>query len=441
LEAYLFRRTLGELEDNHIRIAQREIPIEVGSYKETRKRIEFFNGSGLNFCYCEKEKDVERYRGAEMHWVGIDEATHLTAYQLAFLKTRNRVGGFKAVQTEYLPRFVMASNPGGPGHNYLKSIFIDGGPPEQYFFDREMRDPKKPDDLGWKSIYIPARMADNVYLDEDYGASFGGLPPEMQKAYREGDWDAVVGMALHTLSRERHMLPAFQPPKHLTKAMSIDWGTARPFAIGWFFVSDGLEIVTRERKTYIPPGAVVMYDEWYGWNGKPNQGCRLESTAVAQGILRREDERGDVMDYRVADSQMWAQSDGPSVIERMQTTSNGRLVFRQGEKDRKANYTEFLARLKGEEFDIGKGPEEMPMFYVTENCRHFWRTVPVLVLDETDPEKGPDTSLEDHSYDLVSYFLRSRPYLTSDYDRWADANRDAMKEIGVRDSGGDPYAT
>jgi hypothetical protein len=40
--------------------------------------------------------------------------------------------------------------------------------------------------------------------------------------------------------------------------------------------------------------------------------------------------------------------------------------------------------------------KDMPGFFVFETCNHFWRTVPDLQLDERNPEKGPESSQEDH---------------------------------------------
>lgn len=428
LDAYLFRRTLPELEANHIRKIKTELPATLGSYNETRKRYEFFNGSGINFCYCEKEDDVARYQGAEIHLLGVDEAAHLTDYQLNYLISRVRLGDFAArVPEKYralLPRAVFTSNPGGPGHLFLKQKFIDAGPAGVMFTDPE---------LEWPSIFIPARMGDNQYLDRGYEKQFSGLPPELAKALREGDWDAVVGKALHSLSRETHMLRPFVPPRHWTRFMAMDWGTARPFSVGWYCVSEGAVLAAKDGwpERYLPDGAVIRYAEWYGWNGKANQGCRLESPAVAKGILQRETERKDPpMMYRVIDSAAGNRHDGPSVIERMEQTDE-RLRFRKSEKDRKAGYREFLDRLALT--DSGE-----PMFFCTSDCTHFWRTVPTLVLDDTDPEKGPDTQQEDHVYDEVDYGFLSRPFVTTEKDVYDEELREARRQ--ARKSV-DPYAT
>ena len=101
LEAYLFRRTNKELEDNHIRPFMKEVPQILPNgeklyvYSTEKKRLQFQNGSAVNFCYCENENDVTRYQGAEMHVLLVDEASHLTEYQLTYLRTRVRLGSWK----------------------------------------------------------------------------------------------------------------------------------------------------------------------------------------------------------------------------------------------------------------------------------------------------------------------------------------------------------
>jgi hypothetical protein len=452
LDAYLFRRTLGELEDNHIRKIQQLIPPVLGKYNDTKKRFEFYNGSGINFCYCEKEKDVLRYQGAEIHWLGIDEAAHLTEYQITYLRTRVRLGSWTPKGKGWLPRIVYASNPGGPGHQFLKTTFIDPSPPLKYFYDESMRDPKNPEDHGWPSIFIPAKMADNLYLDKSYAGQFRALAPELARALTEGDWDAVVGAALHNLSRERHQLRQFSPPRHWTRFMALDWGTARPFSVGWYAVSDGAALAAKDGwpERDLPAGAVIRYAEWYGFDGRPNHGLRLSADQVANGILEREaNHRATIVDYygritgecpapaptaRVGDSGMWSSHDGPSPRERMFRVTDGRINLIQSRKDLKVNYAEIIARLAGNsKFSKDGNTSDDPMLFITANCTQFWRTVPPLVLDENDPDKGPDKNQECHVYDELQYALAYRSSVTTkqEYD---DMGKPRQRRI-------DPYAT
>jgi hypothetical protein len=446
LDAYLFRRTRAELSMTHIRRIELELPSELGRLNKTENRFEFRNGSILNFCYCENESDVTRYQSAEFHWLGVDEASHLTEFQMVYLRGRVRLGDWKPSRWNgesgdkfkgLLPRIVFASNPGGPGHDFLKRTFIQPCEPEKIFADRSMSEFE--DDAPWPSIFIPAKIRDNKFLAKGYAGQFKALGPEMYKALTEGDWDAVVGQALHNLSRERHFIKPFPPPRHWTKFMVIDWGSAKPFSVGWYTVSEGA--VLKDKKDIIlPAGALIRYNEWYGWNGQTNKGCGMPSQAVAREILRREEERGEIMDYRIGDSEMWAVHDGPSTMEKMKNSTDGRFVMRKSIKDRKQNYNEIISRLAGDPHFTEDGDEgERPMLFVTSNCEHWWRTVPVLILDSNDPDKGPDTKMEDHCYDDTAYACRSRPFVMTKRDRYLEEWGEEIRR--ARGKPVDPYAT
>jgi hypothetical protein len=261
--------------------------------------------------------------------------------------------------------------------------------------------------------------------DPGYESRLEGLgSPELVKAMRWGIWDITAGAAFEKLSRDTergHLLRSFKVPQHWTKFMVIDWGTTKPFAIGWYcVVDDDLELKAKEHwpQRFIPKGAIIMYREWYGWNGKPDEGCRLESFEVARKCIEIEEEEGEEMDYRVGDTGMWAQHDGkgiPTVAQRMDDATDGRFIMEKSIKDRAQNYQEVRARLVGE--------NGFPMFYVTENCTHWWRTVPELQIDEKHPDRGPGDGQEDHHYDQTAYAHASRPYITTKSDRHEQIKR------------------
>jgi hypothetical protein len=51
---------------------------------------------------------------------------------------------------------------------------------------------------------------------------------------------------------------------------------------------------------------------------------------------------------------------------------------------------------------------ERPMYMISNECTHFWRTLPSLPLDDKKPE-DVDTDAEDHVYDESRYGMMSRP--------------------------------
>lgn len=437
LQVYLFRRHYPDLISNHMSghmsfpemlapfVQSGQCKINVGDFD-----IKFKNGACIHGRHCQHESDVTKYHGSEIHVLLMDELTHFSEYIYRFLRGRLRLGGTKVKEQwkTKLPCIISASNPGSMGHAWVKRMFIDMSKPYEI---KQMI----PEEGGMRRQFIPAKLSDNPTLTQNdplYATRLTGLGnPELVKAMLDGDWDIVAGAAFEKLSRSTHMIRPFTPLKHWTKFTSIDWGTAKPYAIGWYTIPD-VDVVLAAKQGYpeklVPKNSIIMYREMYGWNGKPDEGCREESWQVAQKMLcmesRCEDMIKDIeggknmlrdiqhhrdkliadkiylesIDYRVGDSAMWSQHDGPSVAENF--SKNG-ITLEQSHKDRMANYLEARNRISP--------PKDGPGVYVTENCLHFWRTVPELQLDAREPEKGPDTRQEDHSYDQFSYALASRP--------------------------------
>lgn len=426
LQVYLFRRAFPDLEKNHVYgesglLATMQPWIEKGwaKYNGTKHIIELKNGSNIFLCHLNSRADLINYQGAEIHLLLIDEGTQFEDDEYRYLRARVRLGGMAAKIPEQwrgrFPRIYMSANPGGVGHMWVKAGFIDGALPMEI---RKM----PPEEGGMMRQYIPALMADNPTLDADYGDKLSGLgSPEMVKAWREGNWDVVAGTALEMLSRGVHGVRRFPIPEHWTRIMGMDWGTAKPFSIGWYAVVEGDTLIKGKagaEDKYLPDGALVKYREYYGWNGKPDVGCRKDAATVARELIGMEE--GERIDYRVADSAMWAQTDGPSPQENMYTGSGRKVVLRQATKERMVNYQEVRARLNGS--------EGRPMLYFMEDMKHTWRTLPGLQLDDINPEKGPDSTMEDHVYDEVSYTVRSRPFITTAETRAERAFKRHMKE-------------
>ena len=274
LDAYLFRRTLKQLENTHIKRVHSEIPESLGRFVEKKNRVEWNNGSYLNFCYAEKDADVYNYDSVEFHALGIDEAQHFDPAWLSYLRTRCRIGSFKPRQNIF-PRLIMTANPGGLSHHWLKKKYIDQAPPMTVFNDKSMV--SKITGESWTTIFIPSKMIDNPHLDDGYDAAFGDLPEWKQAMLVDGDWDMVPGAYFDCFTRIHNVLPQFFIPPHLTRFMAMDKGFAKPFSIGWYVVMDG---ETWAGNVLLPPGAIVRYREWYGCkldkeDEPTNQGLRL----------------------------------------------------------------------------------------------------------------------------------------------------------------------
>lgn len=395
--AVLFRRTLPQLEQNHIIWIRRELPESIGRFNETRKRFEFKNGSLLIFKHLEHEQDVEDIQGWEIHWAGVDEGAQMTPYQLAYIRSRIRLGSWKAADTEdakRLPRFVIASNPGGISHTFLKNSFIKPSPPGELFFDATLKDEKDPNDKGWPSIFIPAAMKDNAYLDAGYASSFKQLPEWMQRQLVEGDWDVVPGAFFECWSRDNIIKP-FEVPERWLRFQAMDWGFATPFCIGEYVVSDGEAVTNKagEEVTY-PEGAMIKVWEWYGSRngfGNGNVGLRRDASEIASDLKVMRPHR---IDYRVADESIWRTDSGPSVGEKF---SKAGISWNPAERERIPGWQEMYRR-------IANG-----MLLVFENCTTTTQCIPQLEADESKPEDVKKEG-EDHPGDETRYACMSRPW-------------------------------
>lgn len=411
LQVYLFRRIYDDLIKNHMEGPtgfHALLASWLGKYVEiVDAEVRFNNGSKIYLCHCQYEKDRFKYQGAEIHVLLIDELTHFSEVIYRFLRSRVRMPANMEIPEEYkglFPRIMTGSNPGGIGHQWVKATFIDAAPSYEIYDTEDSEG-------GFKRQFIPANLNDNPSIDlKSYSANLSGLGNEsLVKAMLEGDWDIVAGAAL-TINRQIHMIRPFKPLAHMAKFQVIDWGYQKPYAVGWYCVLDQDTLLSAKDdypEAFLPKGSLIRYRELYGTTGKPDEGSKEESDFVARRIIQIEDEAKETMDYRVADTAMWAKNDGMSIFERMLKATKGRFNPRQSIKDRQAGYSELCSRLKGEEMDKNYF---VPMIYVTSNCTHWWRTVPPLVLDDLKPESGPDTHQEDHCYDETVYGCMSRPY-------------------------------
>ena len=401
LTAVLFRRTLPQLERNHVMQIRQELPKELGVYNETKKEFRFVNGSILIFKHLEHEKDVDDIQGWEIGWAGVDEAGQLTPYQINYIRSRIRIDTKTLAAWEKdvpnhaqrLPRLVLSSNPGGVSHHFLKETFIDPAPAETYFYDKTLASERNP--KGVKSIFIPATLRDNTYLGPQYEAQFGGLPEWQQRMLRDGDWDVVPGAFFESWGPKNVIMP-FTVPDHWTRFRAWDWGFATPFAIGEFVVSDGEEITNKAgEKVSYPSGALIMVWEYYG-SEKGNKGLRLPADQVAKHVLTN---RGRVS-YDIADDSMWRTDSGTCAAERVHR--EGITLTQAASKVglRITGWQEVYSRIRD------------GMFLCFNTCHHLMRTLPTLEADKNNPEDVQKGG-EDHLADMVRYACMSRPYVSA----------------------------
>lgn len=374
----ILRRTFQELESNHIRFLRQELH-GIADYRATDRIFTFPNGSTLEFGYCANDGDADRYQGAEYDVIFLDECTQLKEQWM-----RQLAACVRGVN-DFPKRIYYTCNPGGPGHSYIKRLFIDrrfeGG------------------ENGADYRFIPARVTDNTALlkaQPDYVSQLEALPKRLRLAWLEGRWDVFQGQVFTEFTddpahyrdrRHTHVIEPFDIPREWRIYRSYDFGYAKPFSCGWWAVDYD--------------GCLYRILELYGCTSTPDEGVLWTPDRQFREIRRIEDEHPYLKgrDIRgVADPAIWDTSRGESVAE---TALKYRIYFEKGDNRRIAGWMQMHYRLQ---FD----DEGYPQLYVFNNCKGFIRTVPQLMYSDVSPE-DVDTKQEDHIADETRYFCMSRP--------------------------------
>lgn len=386
----MVRRTRVELTETFERARVLFGPIGA-QFTATPMRVVMPNGARLNFAYLERDADAQGYQGHSYTRVYVEEAGNFPspAPILKLMATLRSGAGVPC-------RMRLTGNPGGPGHHWVRARYIDPHPQGM----KVITDPE----TGLARVYIPSRVTDNPHVGDEYVQRLKASgSPELVRAWLEGDWSVISGAFFPEFSMDRHVIAPRALPEHWYRFRSMDWGSARPFSVGWWAVSDG-ELAD------IPRGAIVRYREWYGMTpGKPNVGLRMTAEEVAEGIAAREaeDPRPPHGMPGVADPAIFSSDGGPSIAERMMRSAG--LAWRPADNARVARlgamggWDQLRARLKGES-------PERPMIKFFATCTDTIRTLPMLQHDETRPE-DVDTEAEDHAADEVRYACMARPYV------------------------------
>lgn len=389
----IFRRSYPELEELELRAI--ELLVACGwHYISNKRTFIHHNGARLKLRYLDKDKDAGKYQGHAYSFIAIDEYGEFPS-PIPINKVKVCLRSAKGAKTIFISTF----NPGGVGHNHIKQMFIDPAPPMT-----KMITPK-----GKSRIFIPAKLTDNIILthkDPGYWDRIveSGIPPWLLKAWLHGDWDIVAGGFFDDLwDRSVHIMRPFTIPECWTITRSFDWGSSRPFSVGWWAESDGTNVLIpgHDGTVKFCPGTLFRIGEWYGWNGKPNEGLKMTNGDIALGIIERETAMGiaDRVYPGPADPSIWDCSRGPSIADDMAEKGVDWTIGENKPGSRVIRWQRIRKMLKS----ARTGSKEEPGIYTFDNCRDgFIRCMPVTQRDIKKVE-DIDTEQEDHVQDEVGY--------------------------------------
>jgi hypothetical protein len=200
-------------------------------------------------------------------------------------------------------------------------------------------------------------------------------------------------------------LDPFPIPHNWRIDRSFDYGYSHPFSVGWWASSDG-ETPDPNGRIY-PKGTLFRIHEWYGWNGKPNQGSRMLASDIAVKILEIE-RNHPILRGRVrpgpADASIWAGPPNNNIATEMAAKHCHWYPVDKGPGSRINGARLFRERMMASL----QHPMTQKGIFFFKTCEHIIRCLPQLPKDPTDPD-DVYTEAEDHNYDEARYRIQWKP--------------------------------
>lgn len=364
----LFSEDYPTLVDRQISKIKFEFPGWLGKISESRTE-------GFNFKLCDalgggtiafrNLDDPSKYNSAEFAAIAVEELTKNQEAVFHELRKRMRWPGIPDGDT----RFLGATNPGGPGHAWVK----------RFWLDRDL--PAEMASIADQFAYVQSRAQDNPHLSEGYYQSLLTLPGEMRRAYAEGDWDLFAGQYFTEWRKDVHVVEPFEIPWYWKIERAGDWGEAKPCAHLWVATN--------------PEGFKYVIGEVYGAGLKvPEQAARIREFEAGKRIVK----------VGVLDSACWDTTGRAQCIADQFAACGVRWVqAAKGPGSRVAGWT-LLRQMLSFDRDESGTVTRQPRLKVFSTCKHLARTLPTLEHDENKPE-DLNSEGEDHAADALRYHM------------------------------------
>lgn len=365
-------------------------------WQEKKSQWVFPSGARLWMTYLERDEDVLRYQGQAFSYIAFDELTqHATPFAWNYMRSRLRT------TDSTLPLFMRATtNPGGPGHAWVKKMFIDPAPAGKRFAATDLETgqpmvfPETHAKAGQPLFYrrfIPASLKDNPYLmaDGQYEANLLALPEMQRRQLLEGDWAVADGAAFPEFKQSTHVVEPFEIPAEWRRFRSCDYGYSSYSAVHWFAIDPSYETLYVYRELYV---------------------SKHTGKDLGRAIL--DAERGESIQYGVLDSSCWHNRGqiGPSIAEEMIAMGCRWRPSDRTAGARVAGKNQLHQRLKIDEVT------GLPGLIFFNTCRQIIADLPVIPSDPKGSDDIDPRYASDHAYDSVRYGVMSRPRAASPFD-------------------------
>jgi len=424
-QSIYFRRTFPELERSAIPRSKKIFPAFGATYNGSKHYWKFPSGALYWFGHMSNDDTTLQYQSAEFTYIAFDELTHFTYYQYKYLISRLRKSS-----PELNTYIRSATNPGGPGHTWVRYYFRpDIDPYKIRHYEKRVNyennseyfvEVPAPTGNSLSRQFIPAKVYDNPAImenDPGYVARLKSLPPDERKMLLEGDWNVFKGQFFKQFSPLVHGRKPFMLRRDEWEIFGgLDYGESAPTSFGLYAV----------RKH---PYKIIRVGGYY----RADITASEHAKNIIQFCNNCHYTHGEVPKVIYADPSMFTKRR----MDEANSYSPADIFSAHGLNLIKANN----ARVPGWQVckDIlnpNLAKEPIFSYFIGEND-DFVRTVPGLIHDKTNPE-DLDTTAEDHCADDWRYAMAAVVNEGGDQPKrktWRDMLREKIMNAGNNNSG------
>lgn len=393
-------------------------------------------GEELWFRTMKTDDDYWRFHGQEFPYIGWNELTKyanstlydsmMSCNRSSFLPSEHSPKVNREI-LRLLPEMPLTvfstTNPYGVGHTWVKNRFIDPAEAgEVVKIEADVFNPRTQtrEPVVKTQVRLFGSYKENKYLSPEYVLELENITDDnKRRAWLWGDWDITSGgMFDDVWSSQFNVVTPFELPLQWRLFRSFDWGSSKPFSVGWWAESDGCDVVINGKHQSTVNGDLYRIGEWYGWDGNPNTGTKMLATQIAKGIVERELLLGihERMQPGPADNSINDTQNGMCIATDMAKPVQVNGLFYKGVTftasnkspgSRKNGWERMRNAMYNAQPSESGGPRENPGLFIFRTCQDgFIRTVPGISRSLADLD-DVDTDSEDHTADESRYVILS----------------------------------
>lgn len=228
----LFCEDYPALQDRQVSKMEVEFPSWLGRLKFDKTwNFELRSEYGGGEIALRNLDKLEKYKSAEFAAAAVDELTLNALRVFNWIRFRLRWPGISR------PKFGAGTNPGGPGHTWVKNYWVDHKLPPELERKRE------------QFRLIKVKSSDNPHVDPNYHDSLLTLPPDMAAMVGRGEWNVYTGQYYPQFQNKPPYVIPHAEAVRLVKPwhkrwISGDWGFDHPACYQWHAKNEHNRIIT-----------------------------------------------------------------------------------------------------------------------------------------------------------------------------------------------------